>query len=66
MALTVSQPILFFVLFSAMGVCMLVILVYMTFIFIQRQRSLKISSPAVTRELHPYAWKTRLSADGDK
>jgi flagellar basal body-associated protein FliL len=59
MALTIMQPLLFIILFSTMGLCLLVILAYMAFLAIKRHRAAK-KPLEVIQEPHPYAWRTKI------
>lgn len=59
---TVGQQPLFVVLFSAIGTCLAVILIYMAIsYYFQRQRAIKRHEldEAGKRESHPMAWETR-------
>jgi hypothetical protein len=61
MTLTLGQPVLLVILFVGLGAAVSIILVYMVAIFTKRRRALKSGVPAaMTRELHPYAWRTRV------
>jgi hypothetical protein len=60
MPLTISQPIVFSILFPAIGACLLITTVYMILLYMKNSRKLKDASISMSREPHPYAWRTRI------
>lgn len=59
MLLTISQNLPFIILGCALALCLVVVTVYMAFLFTHRQRMKGGEFPRVSRDLHPFAWKTK-------
>ncbi|KAE9367613.1 hypothetical protein N431DRAFT_428948 [Stipitochalara longipes BDJ] len=56
----VSQPDLFVVIFTGMGLCALAIFVYMGYLLYQRRRNKQISEEQKRRFTHPDAWRSHI------
>ena len=56
----VSQPVLFIVIFSGMGLCSLAILVYMAFLVYQRHKDKQMMVDNRRRLIHPDAWRAHV------
>jgi hypothetical protein len=57
---TLSQSVLFILIFSSMGVCALAIFVNMAFIVIQRHRNTTTAAEKKRRDANPDAWRTQV------
>lgn len=60
MALTMSQGLLFIILFCATSLCLVIIMAYMAFLFVTKSGSQEDDSLEATHGSHPHAWRTKV------
>lgn len=60
MAWTVAQSLLLIIIFSGLAGCVAFVGSYLLFLHIRRGQRFNTNTPEVTREPHPYSWRTRV------